>query len=212
MSKYFKVELLHHTPLMILDAAISMPHGKVSKNVEHAEQRMYRIINKMRHESVAEHISYVFLIERIPRFVLQELARHRIASYTVRSSRYTLSELKDEEVFEGRNYKNASKYVYLNSEAAVNNRTIASLNALQELVKRGMSNDVIKGCIPEAYLTDLVMTINMRSLKNFLNLRSGKGALREIHILADAMWNVIPESHRFLLEDAYHGKVKDGQF
>ena len=207
--KYFNVELLHNTPLMILDEAISMPHGKMSINIEHARDRMYRIINKMRHESVAEHVSYVFKIERIPRFVLQELARHRVASYTVQSSRYTLGELKDEEVFEGRNYKNANKYVYLGSEAAVNNRTIASLNSLQELVKRDMSNDVIKGCMPEAYLTDLVMTINMRSLKNFFNLRSGKGALKEIHMLADAMWNEIPESHRFLLEDSYHGKVED---
>ena len=207
--KYFNVSLVHNTPLLILDTAISMPHGKDSKDIDHAKERMYRIINKMKHESVAEHINYTFLIRRIPRFVLQELVRHRIASYTVKSSRYTLGELKNEEVFEGRSYTRASKYVYLGFEAAVNNRTIASLNALQELVKRGMSNDIIKGCMPEAYLTDLVMTINMRSLKNFFNLRSGKGALREIHILADAIWGVIPEEHKFLLEESYHGKVED---
>jgi len=43
------------------------------------------------HHSVLEHAVLTFLVKDISRGVLQELARHRIASYTVRSTRYTMS-------------------------------------------------------------------------------------------------------------------------
>ena len=42
------------------------------------------------HHSVLEHASITYSINGISRGVLQELARHRIASYTVRSTRYTM--------------------------------------------------------------------------------------------------------------------------
>lgn len=45
------------------------------------------------HESVLEHISLNFLIKNTSRAVLMELSRHRIASYSVQSTRYTMSDL-----------------------------------------------------------------------------------------------------------------------
>lgn len=46
-------------------------------------------------EKYEEHISYNFDISEVSRALLQELARHRISSFSVKSSRYTLGELKD---------------------------------------------------------------------------------------------------------------------
>jgi thymidylate synthase (FAD) len=57
--------------------------------------------------------------------------------------------------------------------------------------------------MPEAYKTSLVMTINARSLQNFLELRSSKHALWEIQYLAKAMYDAIPEEHKFLYESIY---------
>lgn len=48
------------------------------------------LINVKKHSSISEHIIYIFNIKGISRLVLQELARHRIASYSVKSSRYVL--------------------------------------------------------------------------------------------------------------------------
>jgi thymidylate synthase (FAD) len=45
------------------------------------------------HESTIEHISFNFYIKGISRALLQELARHRLASYTVRSTRYTMTDI-----------------------------------------------------------------------------------------------------------------------
>lgn len=58
-----------------------------------------RIINKNKHKSIAEHLVYTFSIDGISRACLQELARHRIASLSVKSTRYTLKKLKEEKPF-----------------------------------------------------------------------------------------------------------------
>ena len=58
--------------------------------------------------------------------------------------------------------------------------------------------------MPEAYKTSLVMTINARSLQNFLELRSSKHALWEIQNLAKAMYEAIPENHKFLYENIFN--------
>ena len=52
--------------------------------------------------------------------------------------------------------------------------------------------------MPEAYKTSLVMTINARSLQNFLELRSSKHALWEIQNLAKEIYNILPDDHKFL--------------
>lgn len=196
-----KVQLIHNTPLMIIDEAISMTHDKPSKNVEHAKERMYRVANKLKHGSVVEHVSYTFKILGIPRYILMELTRHRIASYTVKSSRYTLSELKNIPAFEGKNYGKAKNFIHLTGNTSVDVRSIAALNALQEVVKRGTSNDFTKACMPECYLTDLVITINMRSLQNLLKLRTNRSAHVDIRELAHTLFETVPESHKFMLAE-----------
>ena len=54
--------------------------------------------------------------------------------------------------------------------------------------------------MPEAYKTSLVMSINARSLQNFLELRLSKHALKEIQDLAKALFEEIPSEHKFLFE------------
>lgn len=95
-----KVELLNHTPLNIADIAICKCYG----NEPHSDEdkvkgRINRVANVSKHASVIEHLVYNFDIDGISRACLTELARHRIASYTVKSTRYTLKELNDEQPF-----------------------------------------------------------------------------------------------------------------
>ena len=95
-----KVELLHNTPLEVADIAISKCYGKEPyKDLTKQQSRINRVANVSKHSSTIEHLVYSFDIDGISRAVLQELARHRIASYTVKSTRYTLKELRDEKEF-----------------------------------------------------------------------------------------------------------------
>ena len=95
-----KVELLSYTDLSVCDIAISKCYGKEPyEELEKQQARINRVANVSKHASTIEHLVYSFDIDGISRAVLQELARHRIASYTVKSTRYTLKELKDERPF-----------------------------------------------------------------------------------------------------------------
>lgn len=58
-----------------------------------------RVGNKFKHQSILEQLVYWFDIDGIPRYVLQELVRHRTSRLTSKSSRYTVSEIKNEKPF-----------------------------------------------------------------------------------------------------------------
>ena len=163
-----------------------------------------RIANKHKHHSVIEHLVYSFEISDISRALLQEFSRHRIQSLTVKSTRYTLKELKEEKEFKDFNneldYKRASKYLVWTGNKDVDIISFFALEDLRENVVKGISNDLVKYSLPESYKTSLVQTINARSLRNFLELRTDKSALWEIRKLAFEMYNAIPDTHKFLFE------------
>lgn len=177
------------------------------------------IANKYKHESTVEHINFNFYISGLPRNVLQELARHRIASYTVKSSRYTLNELKKVPSFFNddamdiyttgeptlfntyMDKSTAMDYIYLTGNDIVDSASIKALEALRLVVKSGVSMDYAKFCMPECYLTELTFSINARSLKNLIKLRTNKDALFAIRELAHGIINAIPEEYKFLIVD-----------
>lgn len=198
-----EVKLLSNSPLEVADIAIckcysNTPHTEDSKRVK----RIGTVANQQKHASVIEHLVYSFDIDGISRACLQELARHRIASYTVKSSRYTLQELK--EVFNTDMFSSemVKKFCILptNSESEVYYYGNA-LSAIANDLNAGVPNDIAKYKLPEAYKTSLVMTINGRALQNFLNLRTSKKALWEIQNLANAMFEILPENHKDLFID-----------
>ena len=47
-------------------------------------------------------------------------------------------------------------------------------------------------------------TINLRSLRNFLDLRTSHKAHKEIRELANEIANVLPQTYKFLVEDKVH--------
>ena len=172
-----------------------------------------RVLNKHKHNSVAEHIVYSFAIDGISRACLQQLTRHRIGSFTVESTRYTLSKgLKHEEPFTEytdfndqeylpSGYERACKYLVMTENEHVNRYSILALDNLRDLLVAGISNDLAKYALPEAYKVRLQWTINMRSLQNFLVLRTAKDALWEIRLLAATIYKNLPDDHKFLFID-----------
>jgi len=135
-----------------------------------------------------------------------------MASYSVQSSRYTLSKLKGHEPFYTVHvsdlhqmsivlHPDCGKYVYLSGNEHFDTKTIRDLNFVRECVNEGFPNDEIKQILPEAFLCNLMMTINVRSFRNFLELRTDPSAHFLIQELAFRMYDVVPESHKFLFDD-----------
>jgi len=207
------VKLLHHTPLKVADIAIGNCWDKQRGDDEIDFDRMYKVANKFKHASTIEHINYNFSLKNISRAVLIELSRHRIASYSVKSTRYTLKELKNEKPFiEDVQYIDnelfiklnpsqvyrAGKYLIFTGDFETDKGSILELEVLRNTIVKNVSNDKAKYNLPESYKTEIAFTINARSLQNFLDLRTNKAALWEIRKLAYTIFDSLPESHKFL--------------
>jgi len=171
-----------------------------------------KLLNIHHHESVFEHIVFTFYIEGISRAVLQELARHRIASYSVESTRHTLKKFLNnpkllKETHNLRNKRlNYLKDLFDDVLVFTNNNYVdwmicqSFINVIEcYLLDKNIKNDVLKYLLPEAYKTKLVMTINLRSLLNFLRLRKSKAALWEIRELANKIEGILPDSVKNLI-------------
>jgi len=171
-----------------------------------------RVGNKNKHASTLEHLYYTFDIDGISRACLQELVRHRIASYSVKSSRYTLKELKvgkdihitQHSTYDDCDIEYCKKFLKFTGDKDVDLASMKSLYELQVLLRKGKSNDKAKFAMPEAYKTSLVITFNARSIQNFLTLRTAPAALWEIRELALAIYKALPEHHKYLFEDSVH--------
>jgi len=199
-----KAELLHSTPLMNCIIATRTCYDSMDKSdtTEHTKGRYHyypiylgkkdkallRRVIGAGHESVIEHAVYTFHIKGVSRALLQELARHRIASISVRSTRYTLKKwLKDDDHLE--------EFVHPCPELFDLNQKY--IRDMIEIVKdNNLKPDQFKHYVTENLLTEVIWTINARSLRNFLKLRSSPAAMWEIRELAKWIWEEIPYEHK----------------
>lgn len=200
-----QVTLLNYTPLNICSHAIRTCWQSFEKGDNGGEkdvELIERVGNKFKHASTLEHLSYNFYIQGISRALLQELARHRVASLSVKSTRYTLKELKKEFKFELGDFERAARFIVLTGDETVDNASIKALENLRGiLANTTKSLDIVKYCLPECYKTELTWSVNARSLQNFLSLRSSKSALWEIRNLSIKLYESLPQEHKFIFED-----------
>ena len=204
-----RVMLMHSTPLSVCSFAVRTcwgSHDRSDNGGPKDRALIDTVGNKKKHASVLEHLVYSFFISDISRALLQELARHRIASLSVRSSRYTLSELKEGSGIVPESTASVGRYCVLTGEPTVDHQIGKALLNLQNLIRQGVPNDKAKFTLPDAYKTELVWTINARSLQNFLALRTAPGAMWEIRRLADEVYHALPEGHRYLFEGVVYGE------
>ena len=202
------------------------------------------------HYSISEHSVLSFLVKGTSRAVLQEAMRHRIASPSVKSTRYTmapiinafvaeLSEntgntepsdwfintLTDMDLFVTSDLKynlieinmifTKLKYQYNKlGKEEFGKLTVAksSLPFLEEaksspevfkLLQSGKAKrnvgDNFKGIVTDFWKTDFVLTINLRSLKNFYTLRDSGASWVQIQWLAQAMKEATPKKYLDLI-------------
>lgn len=140
------------------------------------------------HHSVFEHAHFTFLIEGISRACSHQLVRHRQCSFTQRSQRYC-----PEDGFE-----------YVAPEGLEDNVVFA--NAMEDaragyaaLVDAGENNEDARAVLPNACVTKLYMSCNLRELMHICNVRLCSRAQTEIRELVYAMRQAVPEELRWLL-------------
>lgn len=140
---------------------------------------------KQGHTSILEHVSFTFEILDISRACLAQLTRHRIASFSVQSQRYVdqrgvIDFTMPETMFNNVEAKHLYDTILHNSDYAY-----------ARLIKLGIPKEDARMILPMATTTDLIMTMNLRSLQNFFNLRCHKSAQWEIRELAEIMKDIV---------------------
>lgn len=171
------------------------------------------------HESPLEHLSFTFAVEGISRACLAQLTRHRIASYSVRSQRYVKSEdfeyitppdiKADESLCKAYDkcMENAfEEYLYMTSKL----ETKYKADGLSDRQAEKKAIEDARFLFPNATSTQLVMTMNARSLLNFFKLRCCNHAQWEIRDLAWEMLKQCKEVAPNIFKNAGPSCVRGG--
>ena len=149
-----------------------------------------RKLIKNGHESPLEHASATFLIEDISRACSHQIVRHRLASFSQRSDRYTKYRT------DTTNPNFVPKQVLpqklhmvddaINSEAGKILRRASSECAVAygRLIELGIPAEDARLILPQGFCTSLYMTANFREWRHFLQLRLDRHAQWEIREVA----------------------------
>ena len=189
-----KVKLIAVTQPLLLNGSISNQEqlieyaGRKCTNTTEKTGRNTNIFIRTRirqgHTSILEHVSFTFEIDGISRACLAQLTRHRIASFSVQSMRYVLQEYAHDLVTIPNHISDITFY-----KKTIQN----SFNAYHTLIERGVNKEDARMVLPLATHTNLIMTINARSLLNFFELRCSESAQWEIRKLANKMKRIVKE-------------------
>jgi thymidylate synthase (FAD) len=177
------------------------------ESLEENAKRDRGLINYLmrdRHGSPFEHNSMTFYVQA-PIFVFREFMRHRIASYNEESGRYR--ELRPVFYVPGpdRNLVQQGKPGAYEFVAGTPEQTALTVEATQRAVTvayeeyermlaAGVAREVARGVLPVATYSSMYVTMNARSLMNFLSLRTKREGThfpsfpqREIEMVAEKM-------------------------
>lgn len=189
-----KVKLLRYTKggveLVSKSARVSGVPDSLS------DREIVRMIVNNDYSSALEHISFSFDISEISVALSRELLEHRISSHTARSTRYN----------EERDFK-----YYLPEELAAtkNKRALKVFKDAMESANRsfkalrseGFSREAARYVLPMSLHTNYILTINARSLINFLGLRLCVRASPEIRELAKKIHRIVVELYPEIFEN-----------
>ena len=176
-------------------------------SAEEASARDKGLINYLmrdRHGSPFEHNSMTFYVQA-PIFVFREFMRHRIASYNEESGRYR--ELRPVFYFPGPDRRlvqigKTGHYEFIEgtpeqsriAEEEARRTATAAYESYQRMLDAGIAREVARIVLPLNIYSSMYVTMNARSLMNFLSLRTKREGThfpsfpqREIEMVAEQM-------------------------
>lgn len=172
--------------------------GRTCYKSEHliTESSASKFINRIissHHESVIEHQSITLRLV-CDRGVSHELVRHRIASYSQESTRYCN--------YNNDKFGNELTFIkpILDPKHKVNeefymenwNKVMQDIeNSYIDMINNGVIPEYSRQILPNSLATEIVVTMNIRSWRHFLQLRMHKSAHPQIRDLAFKIYDVL---------------------
>lgn len=202
-------------------ASFNRPNPKTATN----DGYLANIID-VQHFSVLEHSSATFYFTGVSRSLTHELVRHRHFSYSQRSQRYVNEAQADVIVPEAIQNERSGRARDRFDDAVAQAKQ--SYEDIMEILLEDWHKDVVGGgtstkklkdargaarsVMPNATETRIVVTGNMRSWREWLQKRGGKGAEIEIRTLAVEVFRIFlgrPDMAPFF-SDLHEVKYDDG--
>lgn len=152
---------------------------------------------KSGHESVIEHVSLTFdLVTDIG--VLAELTRHRLASYSVESTRYCkyLDDIEYIEPIEFRGDNDSFAYKVWRESCLRDEDAYCNLMDIPSI-----GTDIARNVLNKSVKTEIIFTMNLRELRNMFKLRCSKPAHAHIKQVMIPLLLVLKERIPIIFDD-----------
>lgn len=207
---HLQVKLLAHTPepLSVIYASFRQCYhqgfvGDMWERLQNGEissekqAEFVRHVMLSGHASPIEHVSFTFALSGVSRALTHQLVRHRIASYSQQSQRYVDASNMDYILPPAikKNPKILARYEAFMEEVG---RAYHDIKTMLEEDGRGtLAKEDARMVLPQAAASNIVVTMNCRSLLNFFEHRCCTRAQWEIRDCANQMLaecrDVLPE-------------------
>ena len=165
-----------------IEAAGRICYKSEDKTSEGSHEKFIRAIVRRGHESVIEHanISVLFVCDR---GVTHQIVRHRIASYSMESTRYcnyAHDKFGSEVTFIRPFYWDTDSRLYKLWEEQMRQAEQTYL----KMIELGATPEEARGVLPHSLKSELVVTMNLRQWRHFFKQRIAKDALPQIREIA----------------------------
>lgn len=169
------------------------------KGLDHFYDFLYKcsfIKAHLTHESPFEHGIVTYRITHASRACLNQLVRCRVASYSQMSQRYCAEDPRFIDVV-------LPKAISENKEVLQDiTQYLCQLPELIEKMKKaGIKNEDIRAVFPNAMCSDIVVSMNLREIKHFLELRTSSHAQTEIRYIANELRTKLIKYMPFIWSD-----------
>jgi len=200
LEPWFVEEDFWEKLLRRLEKAIRTAYQSFDRIWPDSHYKLLKHILMLHHESTLEHEKITFKVVT-NRWVTHELVRHRIASYTQESTRYVkywqkhwykiiypawLPSKSEEEV----------KFWY-DSHIQIAKFYWKALNDFWWKAQEA------RWFLPNDIKTEIVVTMNLRELRHFINLRADKAAHPDIRVIALTLLDILHKKIPLIFDDLY---------
>jgi thymidylate synthase (FAD) len=196
------VKLIGYTsnPEKLPAMAATLTHSKIKpetldKTSGKEQLAVLEQVLKLGHTSVIEHASFTFAISDVSRSLTHQLVRHRIASYSQQSQRYVNLNEPNYVIPPSIEKNKRTKKAYEETMEAI----WAHYNKLLELK---IPAEDARYVLPNGTCTNIMVTMNARSLLNFFELRCCLHAQWEIRLLANKMLQEVKKVAPLIFKNA----------
>lgn len=221
------VILLAHTPMPEHTVAAAAKLCYSSSSIQGLNDNLtdekaasfVEMLGEIGHESPIEHASFTFGIEGVSRSLLAQITRHRMASFSVKSQRYVRegsfeyvippeieNDAEAKALYDQIMAEDQAKYDRLTEILKAKHiKTFLDEGKDEKTANRLAEKKAIEDArfvLPNACATQMVVTMNARSLMNFFRLRCCNRAQWEIREIANQMLKLVSAEAPNLFKNA----------